>query len=126
MISFTGSTRTGRKIAASAAQSNLKNVALELGGKSPVIIFNDARLDQAIEETTKSILWNSGQTCIANSRIYVQEDVSVSWVMSKETIDGSCDRLRRKLWKSTKPSFPPGSREIRHKLILAWGAWTFR
>ncbi|KAL8281205.1 hypothetical protein RQP46_006239 [Phenoliferia psychrophenolica] len=74
-ISFTGSTRTGRLVAAGAATSNLKAVALELGGKSPTIIFEDADLAQAVPACAFSLQYNSGQICIANSRIYVHEKV---------------------------------------------------
>ncbi|KAF2645711.1 aldehyde dehydrogenase-like protein [Massarina eburnea CBS 473.64] len=74
-LSFTGSTRTGRAIQIASAQSNLKKVVFELGGKSPALIFEDADLEQAAKETENSINWNSGQTCMANSRIYVQESV---------------------------------------------------
>ena len=55
-----------------AAQSNLKGVTLELGGKSPTIIFDDADLEEAIPACTFSLHFNSGQICMANSRIYVQ------------------------------------------------------
>ena len=72
-LSFTGSGRTGRIIKAAAAQSNLKKVTLELGGKSPALVFADADMDKAVEETVSSIQWNSGQVCMANSRIYVEQ-----------------------------------------------------
>ncbi|KAK4051570.1 hypothetical protein OIV83_002710 [Microbotryomycetes sp. JL201] len=75
-ISFTGSTRTGRLIAKAAAESNLKDVALELGGKSPAIVFDDADLDTAIPACDFSIRWNSGQICMANSRIYVHKNIA--------------------------------------------------
>jgi len=74
-ISFTGSTRTGRHIMAAAAHSNLKAVTLELGGKSPTLIFDDADLDEAVPACTFSIAWNSGQICMANSRLYVHEKI---------------------------------------------------
>jgi aldehyde dehydrogenase (NAD+) len=80
VLSFTGSGRTGRQIQIAAAKSNLKNVILELGGKSPAIIFDDADLEQAARETQNSIQWNSGQICMANSRIYVQKSVSNRFV----------------------------------------------
>lgn len=80
VLSFTGSGRTGRLIQAAAAKSNLKNVILELGGKSPAVIFPDANLDRAVKETMHSIRWNSGQVCMANSRIYVHESVASSFV----------------------------------------------
>ncbi|KAF5346533.1 hypothetical protein D9756_010088 [Leucocoprinus leucothites] len=74
-ISFTGSTITGRRILKAAADSNLKAVTLELGGKSPTIIFDDADLDQAIKWAAMGIFTNMGQICIAGSRIYVQEGI---------------------------------------------------
>ena len=75
-ISFTGSGRTGRLIQEMSARSNLKNVTLELGGKTPAIIFDDADLSVAVPATQFSIQWNSGQICMANSRIYVQEGIA--------------------------------------------------
>jgi len=75
-ISFTGSGRTGRLIQEMSARSNLKNVTLELGGKTPAIIFDDADLSVAVPATQFSIQWNSGQVCMANSRIYVQEGIA--------------------------------------------------
>ncbi|KAF5346539.1 hypothetical protein D9756_010084 [Leucocoprinus leucothites] len=74
-ITFTGSTLTGRKILKASAESNLKNVTLELGGKSPTIVFDDANLDQAIKWASQGIFMNMGQVCIAGSRIYVQEGI---------------------------------------------------
>ena len=94
-VAFTGSTLVGRKIMAASAKSNLKNVTLELGGKSPNIVFDDADLDLAVNwsvhgilcvsllhrpiplltEGLRSISWNHGQTCCAGSRIYVQEGI---------------------------------------------------
>ncbi|OAA56374.1 Aldehyde dehydrogenase domain protein [Cordyceps fumosorosea ARSEF 2679] len=79
-ISFTGSNRTGRLIAKMAAESNLKNVILELGGKSPAIIFGDADIDAAVRDTRFSIHLLSGQTCIANSRIYVHRGVAQAFL----------------------------------------------
>jgi aldehyde dehydrogenase (NAD+) len=58
-----------------AASSNLKKVTLELGGKSPNIVFNDADIDQAIHWVNFGIYYNHGQCCCAGSRIYVQEDI---------------------------------------------------
>jgi phenylacetaldehyde dehydrogenase len=73
-ISFTGSTATGRHVAALAGEG-LKKVTLELGGKSPTIVFADADLDQAVEGAANSIFLNSGQICVAGSRLYVEESV---------------------------------------------------
>jgi aldehyde dehydrogenase (NAD+) len=74
-ISFTGSVPVGKKILAAAAASNLKRVSLELGGKSPAIIFDDCNLDKAVVETVESILENAGEACMASSRVYVQESI---------------------------------------------------
>ena len=59
-----------------AAKSNLKKVILELGGKSPAIVFEDADLEEAAAATSFSVTFVSGQACIANSRVYVQESVA--------------------------------------------------
>ncbi|KAJ5691022.1 hypothetical protein N7488_011757 [Penicillium malachiteum] len=74
-ISFTGSSLTGQRIHAASAKSNLKHVHTELGGKSPAIIFDDANLETAAQQAMFGIQFNSGQVCIANSRIYVQDNV---------------------------------------------------
>ncbi|KAE9391896.1 aldehyde dehydrogenase [Gymnopus androsaceus JB14] len=74
-IAFTGSTITGRKIQEASAKSNLKVVTLELGGKSPNIIFEDADIEQAIKWAAIGIFSNSGQICVAGSRIFVQEGI---------------------------------------------------
>ena len=79
-ISFTGSLRTGRLIQEASAKSNLKVVTLELGGKTPAVVFEDADIAAAVEATRFSIQWNSGQVCMANSRIYVQETIAEKFV----------------------------------------------
>lgn len=79
-VSFTGSLATGRKIQVAAAQSNLKRVTLELGGKSPAVIFEDANLDNAITWTINAILTRSGQLCVAASRVYVQKSIADQFI----------------------------------------------
>ncbi|KAF7337809.1 NAD-dependent aldehyde dehydrogenase [Mycena sanguinolenta] len=74
-VAFTGSTIVGRKIMEAAAKSNLKPVTLELGGKSPNIIFDDADLDKAVEWTAHGLYWNHGAACCASSRIFVQSGI---------------------------------------------------
>ncbi|KAF9223026.1 aldehyde dehydrogenase [Gyrodon lividus] len=74
-VAFTGSTLTGRKIMEAAARSNLKPVTLELGGKSPNVIFDDADLEQAVKWAIHGIYFNHGQNCCAGSRIFVQEAI---------------------------------------------------
>jgi betaine-aldehyde dehydrogenase len=74
MVSFTGGTGSGRAIA-SVAANRLIPVALELGGKSPHIIFEDAKLDAAVEGVIGGIFEGSGQSCVAGSRLFVQRSV---------------------------------------------------
>jgi aldehyde dehydrogenase (NAD+) len=74
-VAFTGSTLVGRQIMKAAASSNLKKVTLELGGKSPNIVFNDADIDKAISWVNFGIYYNHGQCCCAGSRIYVQSGI---------------------------------------------------
>lgn len=74
-LSFTGSTMTGRKIQEMSAKSNLKRITLELGGKSPAVIFDDADFDNAVTWAVQAITANTGQVCFAASRVYVQEGI---------------------------------------------------
>lgn len=73
-VAFTGSTEVGKLILAAAA-GNLKKVSLELGGKSPNIIFEDADVDQAIAGAASAIFFNHGQCCCAGSRLFVAEKI---------------------------------------------------
>lgn len=73
-ITFTGSTEIG-KVILKAAAGNLKKVTLELGGKSPVVVFPDADMAKAIAGAARAIFNNSGQVCTAGSRLYVHESV---------------------------------------------------
>src|SRR5215211_5737758 len=73
-VAFTGSTEVGREIGAKCGRS-LKRVTLELGGKSPNIILPDADLDRAIKGSYEGIYFNSGQSCNAGSRLFVQRDL---------------------------------------------------
>jgi betaine-aldehyde dehydrogenase len=75
MVSFTGGTESGRRIAEVAARK-LMPVALELGGKSPHIVFNDADLDAAAQAVAEGIFEGSGQSCVAGSRLFVQRGVA--------------------------------------------------
>jgi betaine-aldehyde dehydrogenase len=79
MITFTGSTRTGQ-IIASAAIGNLKKVGLELGGKSPNIIFADADFEGAVEWAMIGVFFNQGQVCSAGSRILIEESIKDKFV----------------------------------------------
>lgn len=74
-VAFTGSTLVGRQILHAAAETNLKRVTLELGGKGPSIVFSDADLENALFWTTLGITANNGQICAAGSRIYVHASI---------------------------------------------------
>lgn len=74
-IAFTGSPSVGRRILTTAARTNLKRVSLELGGKSPSIVFADADWDTALFWTTLGITASNGQVCVAGSRIYVEKTI---------------------------------------------------
>ena len=80
-ISFTGSTEVGRKIL-HASEGNLKRVTLELGGKSPNIVFSDANMKQATKGSMFGIFLNSGQVCTAGSRILVESSIHDDFVSS--------------------------------------------
>lgn len=84
-LSFTGSTATGKAIKKAAAETNLKNVTLELGGKSPLIIFDDADLEKAAGASAFSILANTGQACVASSRVFVQSTIADRFVEALKT-----------------------------------------
>ncbi|MBA0847810.1 hypothetical protein Goshw_023821, partial [Gossypium schwendimanii] len=92
-IAFTGSSATGSKIMAAAAQM-VKPVSLELGGKSPIIVFEDVDLDKAAEWTAFGCFWTNGQICSATSRLIVHENIArefldklVKWTKNIKTSD---------------------------------------
>jgi aldehyde dehydrogenase (NAD+) len=74
-----------------AAQSNLKNVTLELGGKSPLVVFEDADIDQAVELAHMGVFWNQGESCCASSRLYVHAKVYDAFVQA------SVDKARKRV-----------------------------
>lgn len=81
ILAFTGSGATGRRLLDYAARSNLKRCYLELGGKSPNVVFNDAPdLEEAARVSAAGIFRNSGQVCVAGSRLLVQQDVAEDFV----------------------------------------------
>ena len=78
-VSFTGSVPTGIEVATSAVE-NVTNVHLELGGKSPNVVYPDAHLDTAVESTMTGIFANAGQVCSAGSRLIVHEDIKAEFL----------------------------------------------
>ncbi len=89
-VAFTGSTEVGHLILEAAAQTNLKRVTLELGGKSPNIVFADANLDQAVEAAHFGVFWNQGQVCVAGTRLFVEA------ACYDEFVDRSVTRARQR------------------------------
>lgn len=79
-VAFTGSTEVGHLIMEAAAQSNLKRVTLELGGKSPNIVFADTDLDLAVEGAYFGLFFNQGQCCCAGSRLFVEKAIHEKFV----------------------------------------------
>jgi acyl-CoA reductase-like NAD-dependent aldehyde dehydrogenase len=88
-VSFTGSTEVGRKVMEGAARSNLKKVSLELGGKSPNIVFADAELSKAVKGATWAVFSTAGQECVAGSRLFIERQVY------DEVLDGLAAEARR-------------------------------
>ncbi|KAJ5361738.1 mitochondrial aldehyde dehydrogenase [Penicillium brevicompactum] len=91
-IAFTGSTVTGQKIMAMAA-SNIKNVTLETGGKSPLLVFQDADLEQAVKWAHAGIMSNQGQICSGTSRIIVQNDVYEEFIAAFRQYTGTTSKV---------------------------------
>src|ERR1700723_884495 len=87
-IAFTGSTEVG-KLIVHAAAGNLKKVSLELGGKSPNVVFKDADIDAAIAGSASAIFFNHGQCCCAGSRLYVEKPVY------DQVVEGVADHARK-------------------------------
>jgi aldehyde dehydrogenase (NAD+) len=90
-VAFTGSTEVGRLIMLAAAKSNLKNVTLELGGKSPLVVFEDADIPQAVEIAHLGLFFNQGECCCASSRLYVHEKIYDAFVKA------SVERAQKKV-----------------------------
>jgi len=74
-ISFTGEVNTGKRVMADAALANLKEVTLELGGKSPLIVFDDADLERAVDGAMMANFYSSGQVCTNGTRVFVQRSL---------------------------------------------------
>ncbi|XP_013167806.1 PREDICTED: cytosolic 10-formyltetrahydrofolate dehydrogenase [Papilio xuthus] len=79
-LGFTGSTEIGQTIMKSCAVSNMKKVSLELGGKSPLIIFEDCDLDKAVRNGMAAVFFNKGENCIAAGRLFVEERIHDDFV----------------------------------------------
>ena len=94
-VAFTGSTATGKEIM-KMASINMKNITLETGGKSPLLVFDDADIEQAVKWSHTGIMYNQGQVCTATSRILVQENV----------IDKFIEAFKEEIKKTSKVGNP--------------------
>ncbi|KAL5337687.1 Aldehyde/histidinol dehydrogenase [Aspergillus crustosus] len=117
-LSFTGSSFSGQKIQTAAAASNMKVVHMELGGKSPALIFDDADLESAAQQTQFSIGFLSGQTCMVNSRIYVQESVAEKFLTLFKEKFGTAATLGNPLEQGT--SHGPQVDEMQYERVKSY------
>ncbi len=114
-IAFTGSTPVGKRIIA-AATGNLKKVTLELGGKSPNVVFADADLDLAIPGAASAIFFNQGQVCSAGSRLYVEAPVF------DEVTQAIAEKARTmKVGPGIDPTTEMGPLVAKEQLDRVWG-----
>ena len=117
VVSFTGSTEIGRRFLEYSAQSNLKRIVLECGGKNPAVVLSDAaNIDHVARQITYAALWNMGQNCTANSRVIVHKNIK------KELTERIGEQMRS--WKTGDPLDPANRLGAivdaeQHKKILA-------
>lgn len=140
MVSFTGSTAAGREVARRCADG-LKPVSLELGGKSPVVVFRDADLDEAARAVVTGFTGNTGQVCVAGTRLIVDRAVHTEFVgrvaelaaalrvglpqdpttdlgplISRAAVDRAAELVDEAELRGAKVIVPPGRAGIRHEL----------
>ncbi|QKX61851.1 uncharacterized protein TRUGW13939_09007 [Talaromyces rugulosus] len=114
-VAFTGSTATARQIM-KMASATLKNITLETGGKSPLIVFSDADFEQAVKWAHAGIMSNQGQICTATSRIFVQKDIYDKFVEKyKETLK-STSKVGNQ-WESTTFQGPQVTRAQYERIL---------
>ncbi|KAF2009032.1 aldehyde dehydrogenase [Aaosphaeria arxii CBS 175.79] len=114
-VAFTGSTSTAREIM-KLASNNLKNITLETGGKSPLIVFNDADLDQAAKWAQIGIMSNQGQICTATSRLLVQRSVADAFVTRFKEVIAEANVLGDPFAEATSQG-PQVSKEHYHRIL---------
>uniref|UniRef100_A0A060TEH6 ARAD1D15158p n=1 Tax=Blastobotrys adeninivorans TaxID=409370 RepID=A0A060TEH6_BLAAD len=116
-IAFTGSTATG-KVIQKLATNNLKNVTLELGGKSPMIVFDDADLDKAVLWSHRALMSNQGQTCTAMSRTIVHESVYEKFLEKFKAKIGELSKVGSPFDEGV--SHGPQISDVQHKKVLEY------
>uniref|UniRef100_A0A8D3BPV1 10-formyltetrahydrofolate dehydrogenase n=1 Tax=Scophthalmus maximus TaxID=52904 RepID=A0A8D3BPV1_SCOMX len=118
-LGFTGSTPIGKQIMKSCALSNLKKVSLELGGKSPLIIFSDCDMDKAVRMGMSSVYFNKGENCIAAGRLFVEESIHDEFISRVVSPPGQAAGVLRRgregrghagVWRPTASLSAPGLR----------------
>ncbi|PPQ94688.1 hypothetical protein CVT25_009543 [Psilocybe cyanescens] len=116
-IAFTGSALVGKSVAEAAARSNLKSCTLELGGKSPVVVFEDCDMEDAVTRVLGGFNRNSGQICVAGTRLYVQDTIFDKF---SQKLAASAESY--KVGEPTDQSFSSGPQVdiLQHKRILQY------
>ena len=99
MVAFTGSTEVGRYFLEYSAQSNLKEIVLECGGKSPQIVFADADIDKAVSSILAAAFWNMGENCSCGSRLIVEASI-------KDALLAKLSDELKQGWKVGDPRLP--------------------
>jgi acyl-CoA reductase-like NAD-dependent aldehyde dehydrogenase len=103
-ITFTGSTEVGKIIQQASGRTNLKGVQVELGGKSPNIVFKDCDLPAAVESSHHALFFNMGQCCLAGSRTFVQEEIYDEFV--QKSVERAKARVVGNPWEAGVESGP--------------------
>ncbi|XP_063435466.1 retinal dehydrogenase 2-like [Mytilus trossulus] len=114
-VAFTGSTEVGQIIMQAAGASNVKRTTLELGGKSPNVIFADCDLDTAVAAAQEAVMTNAGQCCVAGSRTFVQEGIYDEFV--KKTIEKAATRKVGDPYETTTQQGPQVDEEQFNKIL---------
>jgi len=114
-IAFTGSSEVGKLVQQASGKSNLKNVTLELGGKSPLIILDDVNLDEAVEFSHFALFTNMGQVCTAGSRTFVHESIYDEFV--KKATARAQKRVIGNPWNMETESGPQIDQEQMEKIL---------
>jgi len=119
-ISFTGSTEVGKIIQQASGRTNLKGVQVELGGKSPNIVFADCDMEEAVEASHNAVFFNMGQCCLAGTRTFVQEDIYDEFV--RRSVERAKKRVIGNPWTDGVESGPQIDGEQYEKILELIGS----
>ena len=117
-ITFTGSTATGQKVAAAAAQG-VRDVSLEMGGKNPGIVFADCDMEKAVEGTMRSVFANCGQVCLGTERVYVERSILEEFV---SRLKEGAESLRLGVSNDPETNLGPLISQAHREKVLAYYA----